>query len=409
MAEFLSARVSNIRKSDPCCFIYKFPSDLSDLFCLLKDLVSCVCSGGSFQVDKSNFLSLLRLSHHLENEEILSSLLSMINVESLSVEESLILLEGGLKFGISFVSQLQNLCGSVASHFYEIKDEVLKELDLETLGLLLSNDSLKIEDEDSLYDFIRSRSEDDMRFASLFDFVLFEYLSVDRVENFASFVGEHLLCSVNIGLWSRICRRLVLTPKVCEPNPRSAKPGNANSKHVQREIECVYNGSDALDGIISYLTRVSGGNVHDKGVVSVTASSVEGTRVPKNVADLLADTHFNSRDQPNGWICYEFKERHVTPTSYSIRSYWNSNGPGGCHLKSWVLEGSKDGESWTVLDQRENNSELNDKNVTRNFTISSNLGECFRFIRLRQTGKSHEGKNYIMISSFELFGSLFKD
>ena len=42
-----------------------------------------------------------------------------------------------------------------------------------------------------------------------------------------------------------------------------------------RRTEFVYNSSKPLDGVIAHLTREYGGNVHDKGIVNVTASSVK--------------------------------------------------------------------------------------------------------------------------------------
>ena len=96
----------------------------------------------------------------------------------------------------------------------------------------------------------------------------------------------------------------------------------------------------------------------------------------------------------------------MTPTSYSIRScVWTS---GSSHPKSWVLEVSNDGseDSWKVVDSRENNNELNDRHVTRNFAVSSHPSGAFRFVRLRQTGKNHKGDDRLVICSLELFGTL---
>jgi hypothetical protein len=47
----------------------------------------------------------------------------------------------------------------------------------------------------------------------------------------------------------------------------------------------------SLEGIISYLTKKHGGNVHEKGIVTITSKSVydpELQRALKNVADLTS-------------------------------------------------------------------------------------------------------------------------
>ena len=74
----------------------------------------------------------------------------------------------------------------------------------------------------------------------------------------------------------------------------------------------------------------------------------------------------------------------------------------------WVLRVSNDAsdDSWKVVDRRENNEDLKATYVTRNFPISDPPGEGFRFVRLRQTGKSHSGKDYLNLTSLELFGTL---
>ena len=144
-----------------------------------------------------------------------------------------------------------------------------------------------------------------------------------------------------------------------------------------------------LDGIIAHLTRECGGNVHNKGVVKVTSSGGSSCGCGDAV-DLGSYRSFLSKNSPNSWICYDFRERRVTPTSYSIRS--QRGGSGCCHPKSWVLEVSNDGSegSWAVVDSRENNNDLNDSEMALNFAISAPPSGAFRFVRLRQTGKNHD-------------------
>ena len=164
--------------------------------------------------------------------------------------------------------------------------------------------------------------------------------------------------------------------------------------------------SDPLDGIIARLTHEYGGNVHKEGLVKVTASSC-GYGQPENVVDLKSDSDFHTSNSPTpSWICYDFKGRRVTPTSYSIRSY--DNGPGSYHPKSWALEVSNDGSEgpWEIVDFRENNFDLNGCYFTRNFAISDPPSGSFRFFRLRQTGKSHQGNDILVICALELFGTL---
>jgi hypothetical protein len=53
-----------------------------------------------------------------------------------------------------------------------------------------------------------------------------------------------------------------------------------------------------FNGVISYLRAKCGGNVHDRGVVEITASSVLDGWNPQNAADLGHDSYFCSEDKP---------------------------------------------------------------------------------------------------------------
>ena len=166
-----------------------------------------------------------------------------------------------------------------------------------------------------------------------------------------------------------------------------------------------YDSSKPLSGVIEYLTRVCGGNVHEKGFVEVTASSVyHGSYEPQNAVELGTKSFFISNgDKPGQWICYDFKGRRVAPTSYSIRTHDGNRFP-----RSWVLEVSNTGSegSWTVVDTRENNGDLNAKHVTRNFAVKARQLGSFHFVRLHQTGKNAGGYDYLYLNSLELFGTL---
>lgn len=188
----------------------------------------------------------------------------------------------------------------------------------------------------------------------------------------------------------------------------------AKSIHFTRKREFTYDESKPLEGIIDYLTHEYEGNVHDKGIVNVTAKSVYhdsagGNSQPKNVVDLGTDSEYYFQD--NGeemWICYNFKSRRVIPTSYSVRSCRDN--PGGCHLKSWVLEASNNGakNSWTEIDRHEDNYDLNSEFAIANFQIPRVPSECVKFIRLRQIGPSHKGNYSVAFTSLEIFGTIYE-
>jgi hypothetical protein len=167
-----------------------------------------------------------------------------------------------------------------------------------------------------------------------------------------------------------------------------------------------YTEGNPLSGIISYLTKRFEGNVEDKGVVKVLGQTKsKGAWVaPKNVADLDKDSYFTSGDETDQFIGYDFKQLKVLPTNYSIRSQWNGS-KGYCNLKSWVIEQSNDGKTWIEIDRRMNRNQLDGRNLTATFPITTHT-QC-RFIRLRQIERNWWGSYSICISGLEIFGDLY--
>jgi hypothetical protein len=106
----------------------------------------------------------------------------------------------------------------------------------------------------------------------------------------------------------------------------------------------------------------------------------------------------------NNWICYDFKERRIVPTHYTIRTH--AFGPGGYHLKSWLVETSTDGKNWREVAREEDNEQLDDSRFTATFAVAGGW-EC-RFIRLVNIGRNHFGDNCLLISAWEIFGNLIE-
>jgi hypothetical protein len=194
------------------------------------------------------------------------------------------------------------------------------------------------------------------------------------------------------------------------PNPPPAAEPESGSLSIDlavgEVVECPYRGAP-LNGILRFLETKCGGNPHDKALIVVSASGcLDSSRFDaKNAANVDANTAFVSLNQPNQWICYDFKDKRITLSHYSIRSRFDgfrgSNNP-----KDWVVEGSETGDDWIELDRQTNNEDLNSRNVAKAWELKS--GPPLRYVRLRQIGRAHSRKHYLAISSFELFGSLSK-
>jgi uncharacterized coiled-coil protein SlyX len=162
-----------------------------------------------------------------------------------------------------------------------------------------------------------------------------------------------------------------------------------------------------LEGLLVALARQVGRNpALSRDIIATASTALDEDRLgPQNAADPKSDTNFVSKNQPDSWLQYDFKGRKVKITHYTIRSRFDgfkgSNNP-----KSWIVLVSTDGKSWTEIDRRSENDELNAKNAAVVFKVDGDPPEA-RFVRLQQTGPAHSGKNFLALSAFELFGSLY--
>ncbi|KAK8852697.1 hypothetical protein M9Y10_017686 [Tritrichomonas musculus] len=130
------------------------------------------------------------------------------------------------------------------------------------------------------------------------------------------------------------------------------------------------------------MSQECGGNVSDKNVVSVTSLNIfSGVYEAKNVVDFDRDNTYFSNNVENNWIKYDFKEKKVHPTHYSIKSHTSIATPS--HLKNWVVEGSNDDSNWTPLDTRNGETSLNNYMAINTFKIDdSNHQNEFQFHHL---------------------------
>jgi hypothetical protein len=166
---------------------------------------------------------------------------------------------------------------------------------------------------------------------------------------------------------------------------------------------------DPTSGIISHLARECGGNPHECGVLSVTASSVfqdpdrPGFWVPWRILGSAWRGEFGSANGPNQWFCLDFKDKRVALSAYALARSKQTI----CHLRNWAVEGSLDGAKWTELDRRER-EHVETSDWTR-WEVART--EEVRFVRIRQTGPNAfngpMGSLRLVFGGFEVFGTLF--
>lgn len=161
--------------------------------------------------------------------------------------------------------------------------------------------------------------------------------------------------------------------------------------------------NDPFKGIIYHLVQKYG-DIIGKGMIVIEGNSTDKSR-QKELPYLLDFTWqkcWTSANKPNSYVHIDFKDLQVCVSHYSIKTY--ACGPGYSHLKSWVLEGSNNKTTWTELSQINDDEQLNGKSKIATYECTR-TGD-FRHIRLRMTGPSHYGDDYLILTNIEFFGDL---
>jgi hypothetical protein len=66
-----------------------------------------------------------------------------------------------------------------------------------------------------------------------------------------------------------------------------------------------------------------------------------------------------------------------------------------------------EGSNWTEVDRRVDNTDLNGPGRIGTYSISGHFPES-RYVRLCQIGKNQGNGDFMMVSGFELFGTLHR-
>jgi hypothetical protein len=383
LADFLSPRVARLHSNDPT--IREFIVDVSDTTGDFNSILS-LGSGSPLPVSDSNLDFFLRVARALLNSELFHSLCAIRGGDARNcVHELQFCLERGVP------CDLDSLLEKCSSSFFELPESSLSELSVSLLGSILSHPSLQIVSEDNLYEFVKSLVLRDESYSILLEFVRFEYLSLDSIRDFTQLISDSFSL-LTPSIWGSLIHRLNVSV--------SPSPIISDRYYIDSVRFCE---DRPLDGIVSLLTRTFRGNIHDLGVVTVSASSQQcsdcGVAVLVDFSSGLRG--FATLNQPDSWICIDFKTRCINPTHYSVRTRTDGD---SCHPRSWILEGSNDGETWIPLDSRENNRELSGLGCVKTFSTAN--PRFVRSIRIRQTGYCSASNDHLVFKSLEFFGSL---
>jgi hypothetical protein len=128
------------------------------------------------------------------------------------------------------------------------------------------------------------------------------------------------------------------------------------------------------NGIISHLKK------NDRKPVWLTSSSHDHpVFIPENVLEVY-DNYWHSKNIPNSWIKFNFKNTKIAPSKYLIRNgsrCWEYSPQG------WKLEGSNDGSNWETIHEVRDCEIFRKKNQEASFSCETS--QFFSFLRFTQT------------------------
>lgn len=297
---------------------------------------------------------------------------------------------------------LNEVISFISSHFEEIDKEMMKNLPIEIIEEILNEENLRLKDEDSLLNFILTLYENNSSYSVLFEYIYFNNVSE---KSFESFISLFKIECINSKIWDSICRRILA--------PKKESTNNNSRYHIEKYIHKAFKFQKGkeFNGILRYLTEETGGNIHDNGTIEITSNSIADDNIcfhPKHLVDYKCFTFYESKNDENAFVCFDFKNNQIKLSNYSIKSHKDGFNRG--NLRNWVVEISNDGKNWKEIDHHENDPTLNRSNFIANFTIKNEPDFC-RFIRIRQTGCSWHGypnfnNYYIYFYFIEFFGDI---
>ena len=382
MCYLISPKISNLHQIDPTINEFHFSTRKKGDFKKILDLISFEQK----EIDDDEIEFIAEIFEKLGIEH--SSVKTKSSV--LQIENIIDLIEIHERSPFFYSSNLSKEIDFLSSHFHELNEEQnLSKFSLTTIEKVVSNRNLQLKSEDQLLNFINKIYSENKEFSKLYEFVLFENVESETIDEFLSVFNFN---DITAGSW--ISKRL---------HKEVEKNYNINELRYRRKI-LFSSKNNNLNGIFNFLQKKS--NIENE--VKVTASSNAGGNLQKILLSENENNDFYTNSENNPSICLEFKKYRIMPKSYTIKS--SNNYQGGHHPKSWIIEGSEDNSNWIKIDEQKDCSELNGPKFSYNFEIKKKYDMEFKFIRITHTGNCWDNCNNILsIGSIEFYGDLISD
>ena len=324
-----------------------------------------------------------------------------------------------------YFNEIKDEMEFIGQHLEEMKDEIM-ELNEEELIYLMRKDDIIIQSEDTIWDLMKERLKEmkniiysqkrnkkeiekirNMR-RILLENIKIQYL---KNNNFKDYIHEIEAEDLSIMftnskkeenegkyIWNQIQTIILKNFK----NIKLEKKERLNGfKLIEHQI------GNNFDGIIKYLESKYGNDIHDQGIINISASLC-GRNKPQEVINYDSGKCWENsfgKYEP-AWLAIDFKDKKIKVNGYSLKSVDINNkslNNIGYHLKNWTIEGRNEGEEWKEIDHQDN-YDLDGYNYQHYYSIPD-MTEPYQYIRIK-FGKSHKDKYDISLANFEVYGAI---
>jgi hypothetical protein len=287
-----------------------------------------------------------------------------------------------LKARLAFLSETDGSCDRdvpvVASHFYELGMNV-DELSLPVLRDILSDPTLVLRDEDSLFEIVHRRAAEDLSYFALLEFVRFEFLSDNCIKTAFDFISDSF-DFLTFNIWSGLRTRLTLPVKVPQQPGRYCLPAIEStiisevpeffSVFGGKTFRLLYRGSRDDFQAATFHNRCNG-HPNTVTLISTTNGCICGAYTPipwssdgYYVSDLSMDSFVFTIKNPHNLPARIFRQKQAAKAVYHGGSY----GPAfGCGHDLTVCNKCRDSSgSGSIL----GNTYTNDTRITGNEVLT---------------------------------------
>lgn len=311
------------------------------------------------------------------------------NEEEISISDMVERLRKHSKFPHFYNDQITTEIESIAENLYratkEDKEHILS-IDQGLISRIISNNKLQIESEDELIEMINEIYKKDRKSSPLYANVLFCNVSQEKMKEFVTTIlYEDIDEEVWVSLSKRLSSDIVIIMQKEEKHQR----------YKNLAVKTILYNNQNFEGLINYLQTEA--NIKDE--IELSAND---NREPWCIFNYNSNSQTNTGTCNDAWICIGFKNHEIKPTNYTVVS-----GSDDDNLKSFVIEGSKDKETWTTIDEENNISYLKESGSAHTFPVHNEEQQSFKYLRIRLTGPNWWPRSILQLCKIEFYGELF--